>query len=264
MNDTITKLSAKYTVDDDTMWYFTRSEGYRPGGFNRGGGLASRNSALPAVLITYGTDDTTNTEVGVKTVMLDGTLRLNASYYMVDWTDVQVSQFDPVNVGLLTFIENAADAEIKGMEADILWYPSDNVTVASAVSYNDTEVTEDKSRIIQISNVGSTMPLSPKLQYNIRVKVDSELAGNPAYTQVAVKSADKAYSSLEAAKRLEQPSYTIWDAAYGVNINGTEVEFFVRNITDERANFYYNDQDDIPRITTNRPRNVGIRVSYKF
>ena len=107
MNDTITKLSAKYTVDDDTMWYFTRSEGYRPGGFNRGGGLASRNSALPSVLITYGTDDTTNTEIGVKTVMLDGTLRLNASYYMVDWTDVQVSQFDPVNVGLLTFIENA-------------------------------------------------------------------------------------------------------------------------------------------------------------
>ena len=230
MNDVITKLSAKYTVDDDTMWYFTRSEGYRPGGFNRGGGLASRNSALPSVLITYGTDDTTNTEIGVKTVMLDGTLRLNASYYWVDWTDVQVSQFDPVNVGLLTFIENAADAEIKGMEADILWYPSDNVTIASAVSYNDTEVTEDKSRIIQISNVGSTMPLSPKLQYNIRVKVDSELAGNPAYTQVAVKSADKAYSSLEAAKRLEQPSYTIWDAAYGVNINGTEVEFFVRNI----------------------------------
>ena len=264
MNDTITKLSAKYTVDDDTMWYFTRSEGYRPGGFNRGGGLASRNSALPSVLITYGTDDTTNTEIGVKTVMLDGTLRLNASYYMVDWTDVQVSQFDPVNVGLLTFIENAADAEIKGMEADILWYPSDNVTVASAVSYNDTEVTADKSRIIQISNVGSSMPLSPKLQYNIRVKVDSELAGNPAYTQVAVKSADKAYSSLEAAKRLEQPSYTIWDAAYGVNINGTEVEFFVRNITDERANFYYNDQDDIPRITTNRPRNIGVRISYKF
>ena len=50
---------------------------------------------------------------------------------------------DPVNVGLLTFIENAADAEIRGMEADILWYPSDNVTIASAVSYNDTEVTKD-------------------------------------------------------------------------------------------------------------------------
>ena len=54
------------------------------------------------------------------------------------------------------------------MEADILWYPSDNVTEVSAVSYNDTEVTEDKSRIIQISNVGSTMPLSPKLQYKTR------------------------------------------------------------------------------------------------
>tara|TARA_S200000501_G_C20736640_1_gene705390 strand:- start:693 stop:1145 length:453 start_codon:yes stop_codon:yes gene_type:complete len=150
------------------------------------------------------------------------------------------------------------------MEADILYYPSDNVTIASAISYNDTEVTADKSRIIQISNVGSAMPLAPKLQYNVRVRVDSELAGNPAYTQVSIKSSDKAYSSLEAAKRLEQPSYSIWDAAYGFTINGTDVEFFIRNITDERANLYYNDQDDIPRITTNRPRNMGVRIAYKF
>ena len=31
------------------------------------------------------------------------------------------------------------------------------------------------------------MPLSPKLQYNVRVRIDSELGGNPAYTQIAVK-----------------------------------------------------------------------------
>ncbi len=264
MNDTISKFTMKYTADEDTMYYFTRSEGYRPGGFNRGGGLASRNSSLPAVEITYGTDDTVNTEIGVKTLLMDGAMRLNASYYWVDWSNVQVSQFDPVNVGLLTFIENAADAEIEGLEADILWYPTDRVTIASAISWNDTEVVADKSKIIQISNVGSAMPLSPKLQYNIRVRIDSEFKGNPAYTQIAIKEADKAFSSLEAAKRLEQPAYEIIDLAYGFTINNTDIEFFVRNATDERANFYYNDQDDIPRITTNRPRNIGVRMSYKF
>ena len=108
------------------------------------------------------------------------------------------------------------------------------------------------------------MPLSPKLQYNVRVRIDSEFKGNPAYTQIAIKEADKAYGSLEAAKRLEQPAYEIIDLAYGFTINNTDIEFFVRNATDERANFYYNDQDDIPRITTNRPRNMGVRLSYKF
>ena len=54
------------------------------------------------------------------------------------------------------------------------------------------------------------------------------------------------------------------DLAYGLTINDVDVEFFIRNAGDERANLYYNDQDDIPRITTNRPRNMGVRMSYKL
>ena len=38
-SDTITKFTASYKVDDDTLSLFTQSEGYRPGGYNRGGGL---------------------------------------------------------------------------------------------------------------------------------------------------------------------------------------------------------------------------------
>ena len=71
-------------------------------------------------------------------------------------------------------------------------------------------------------------------------------------------------NSFESAKVLEQADYQVLDLAFGMTLNDTDIEFFVRNLTDERANLYYNDQDDIPRITTNRPRNVGIRLSYKF
>jgi len=54
------------------------------------------------------------------------------------------------------------------------------------------------------------------------------------------------------------------DLAFGMTVNDTDIELFVRNLTDERANLYYNDQDDIPRITTNRPRNMGVRISRNF
>ena len=82
--------------------------------------------------------------------------------------------------------------------------------------------------------------------------------------QFAYKSASETYNSFESAKVLDQPKYQTFDLAFGMTINETDVEFFVRNLTDERANLYYNDQDDIPRITTNRPRNMGVRISRKF
>ena len=263
LSDQITKFTASYKPDADTLYYFTRSEGYRPGGFNRGGLLASKNPAFPTVPLTYETDDVVNTEFGVKTLLLDGAMRLNASYYNIEWTDIQVSRFDPANVSILTFVENAADADVSGLEADILWYPTDDITVSSAMSYNSTEVTRIKAQIVEIAPVGSALPLSPDFQWNVRIRKDSELNGLPAYTQLAIKSASDSYSSLEKDQRYNQSAYRTVDLAYGFEVNNTQIEFFARNLTDERAQLYFNDQDDIPRITTNRPRNIGMRASYR-
>tara|TARA_B100000780_G_scaffold257334_1_gene207110 strand:+ start:38 stop:1033 length:996 start_codon:yes stop_codon:yes gene_type:complete len=264
-SDTVTKFTASYKPDEDTLMYFTRSEGFRPGGWNRGGLLSSRNPAFPDVPLTYGSDDTINTEVGIKTLLMDGSLRLNASWYNVEWTDIQVSRFDPVNVSILTFIENAADADVSGLEADILWYPSNEKwTVMAAFSTNDTEITNIKAQIVELAPVGSALPLAPEVQWNVRARRDSEFMGNAAYTQIAVKNAGESFSSLEADKRYQQDAYRVVDLAYGFEMNGADWEFFVRNLTDERAQLYFNDQDDIPRISTNRPRNMGLRVSMKF
>ena len=87
-------------------------------------------------------------------MLMDGSLRLNATWYNVEWTDIQVSRFDPVNVSILTFIENAADADVSGIEADILWYPeNEKWTVQAALSSNDTEVTRLKAQIVEIAPV---------------------------------------------------------------------------------------------------------------
>ena len=194
MSDTITKLTASYKVDDDTLVYFTQSEGYRPGGFNRGGGMGnncagfaedaagycgegSGDNFRAIVSTTYESDEVLNTELGIKTILADGAMRLNATYYDIEWTGIQVSQFDPVNINLLTFMENAANAEISGFEADMLWYPSDNWTVAAAISINDTEIVEDISKTVPIVDIGSSLPLAPERQFNIRLRKDGNFKG---------------------------------------------------------------------------------------
>ena len=118
------------------------------------------------------------------------------------------------------------------------------------------------SKTIPIVDIGNALPLAPKRQWNVRLRKD--MGANDGYLQVVYKSASETYNSFEAAKVKDQPSYEIIDLAYGMTINDVDVEFFIRNAGDERANLYYNDQDDIPRITTNRPRNMGVRLSYSF
>jgi iron complex outermembrane receptor protein len=63
---------------------------------------------------------------------------------------------------------------------------------------------------------------------------------------------------------LPQDAYTVWDLSAGISKDDWRAEVFIENATDERANLHFNSQDDVPRITTNRPRTIGLRVSYDF
>ena len=51
-DDIITKFTLSYTPKDNVLLFATISEGYRPGGWNRGGGIPSNNSDYPTVSAT--------------------------------------------------------------------------------------------------------------------------------------------------------------------------------------------------------------------
>ena len=78
-----------------------------------------------------------------KADLLDGRLRWNGTIYSVDWTDIQVARFDPTNLTITTFVDNAIDAEIFGGRNRCLYLVNDNLTLHAAASYNDTEITGD-------------------------------------------------------------------------------------------------------------------------
>ena len=297
VTDTIMRFTASWQPENsDTLIFATWSEGYRPPGFNRAaaqkGGqynaadqnirddgtncgnevaIPSNASGFPGYCLPYvfDSDSLENMELGWKTTLADGALRFNGSIYKIDWKDIQVSQFDSQNISILTIVDNGGDAEIMGIEGDLIWAVSDQLTLYAAASFNDTElVFVDPAFDIVVADAGSMLPLTPETQLSMRARYEWD-AGNDlgAHWQLGYKHAGEALNSIVDTAdepNTMQDSYGIVDASIGVEnySDGWGVELFVSNLTDERAQLHINRQDFIERVTTNRPRTVGLRVSY--
>ena len=253
-DDTIMKASVSYAPNDDLLFFATYSEGFRPGGFNR-------NSGVPT---TYVSDEMTNMEIGWKTTLANDTVRFNGSIYQIDWDKMQVGVTDFANFGVLTFVLNAADAEIKGFEGDLTWFPNDNLRLGASWSYNNTEMVRVPPFASTISGAGSDLALAPEFQYNLSARYEWEGSGRDWHSQLVLAHTDDQFSSIVLANRYKQQSYDTIDGAIGVSSDSWSVELFAENLTDERAELFINSLDTDLRITTNRPRTWGIRVSYDY
>ena len=254
-DDTILKGSVTYHLNDDSLFFVTYAEGFRPGGFNR-----EDDVRVPR---TYVSDEVTNLELGWKTTLLDGALRFNGSIYQIEWDGLQVGITD-FNIGVITFTTNAADAEILGFEGDLSWVPTDNWTFGAAWSFNDTEITHVLPNATDIAGVGSQLALAPELQYNLSARYQWTVGNRDPYAQLVYAFTDDQFSSIVVHNRFPQDSYNTVDAALGVAMENITVELFGENLTDERAELFINSLDTDLRITTNRPRTLGVRVSWDF
>lgn len=265
-DDVIGKMNFSYKVNDNILLYTTYSEGFRPPGVNRAGGEAANRAEFGTIPEGFGTDRVENVEFGWKTDLLDGSLRWNGTVYSVDWTDIQVARFDPTNLTITTFLDNSLDAKIFGLETDITYAVTDDMTLFGAFSYNDTEVTAIGSSIFanQLPPLGSPLPLTPEFQFSLRLRNVVELGSYNGFWQAGLVYADDTVSALLLDDALPQEAYTILNLSAGISKDTWRAELFIENATDERANLHFNSQDDVPRITTNRPRSIGLRISYDY
>jgi iron complex outermembrane receptor protein len=188
--DTIIRLSLDWQMNDDIMIYGVYSEGYRPATQNRNAGQLGTNQSgvyegyvVPAVAVT---DTLENLELGMKSELMDGRLRLNAVAYRTEIENLQVSRFDPSNVAFLVFMENIGDAETSGIDLDFIYLASDNLTVSGAVSTLGTELTRINSQLNDIAvPVGSELPFAPSVSGNIRARYDFQWNGGDAWFNAA-------------------------------------------------------------------------------
>ena len=98
-------------------------EGFKSGGVD--------NSALPTAalnpavnggdfsFLVYQSEESDGYEIGMKGNFLDGSMRLNATAFVYEYTDLQVQLFDSNTIQFQTF--NASALETSGFEFDMLW-----------------------------------------------------------------------------------------------------------------------------------------------
>ncbi|MHA6288094.1 TonB-dependent receptor [Maricaulis sp. CAU 1757] len=259
----ITKLTGTWRPTVSTLFYATYSEGFRPGLLNRPGGAAGPNGYT--VPFALDTDDVTNYEIGWKTDLLDNTLRLNGSAFFVDVERLQTTIFDP-SITNLFFSDNAANAEIRGIEGDFIWAPNEmpGLTVAGAFSILDTEITEV---LVPTNDVvaGSELAFAPNFQANLRARYEWTIGnGWLAHVQPQIVHSDDSVSDVIEINKAVLDSYTLAHFSTGVTTDQWRVELFVDNLTNEHAQMSNNFVYDRERVTVARPRTWGVRVGVDF
>lgn len=258
----IGKVTYSWKPNDDSMYYLTWSEGFRPGLLNRPAGRTNSDGSytIPAAIDS---DEITNYEFGWKSVLQDGQLRFNGSLFFVDVSGLQSTIFDPSIVNLF-FSDNAADAEIKGVEGDFIYYTEAGLILSGAFSLLDTEITKSLIPTGDII-VGQELAFAPGFQGNISARKEWDLeAGNTGYWQAQFTMSDKSYSDIMAPNRAEQDSYNLLNLRAGITNDDWFAEVYVDNATDERAEISNTFVFDRQRVAIIRPLTVGLRYKLKF
>jgi iron complex outermembrane receptor protein len=279
-------LSWKVTAD--ALVYYTWSQGFRPGGFNRGvtghlptvpGDSKTDQFITPA---TYQPDSLTNNELGFKTLWLNRHLELDGAIYQEDWKNAQVNFFDPQGgLGNLQFATNGPNYRVRGAELQVVARITDGLTVQGSTSYNNSKQTNSPylinnnplspgfgQPILSVANpygpVGSPLANAPLLQWNLRVRDEIPLGDYRAFCQFGAQHMGDSVSATGNVISYDQPSFTTYDAALGVAKDAWSAEIFGQNLTSVNASSGTNAGQFVQAQTVIRPRIAGARFRYKF
>lgn len=263
------KLGLRYRISDDFMAYGLFSRGFRAGGYT------GRPGTYEAVITAYDPETVDNFEVGIKSEFLDNRLRINASGYLMKYRDKQEELSVPVNVvggtGQQTLFVNAATAELKGLELEIAFRPTQGFTINGSVGYLDAKYKEFADPVSGGSLAYLKLRRAPKFTTTLSPSYRFEALGgeiNLSADWHYVGAYENTFWNTPAARN--KGAHTV-DAQLTWTRGGTSVSTYVRNLTKDDS---YTIGLDVGRSATfpglwtfvaaRPPRTFGASISQKF
>ncbi len=263
-------FSIDYKVSPSTLVYATHRRGYRAGGLNPQAGNFG---------FAYGPEKVTDFELGLKTDFHAGGMegRLNLAAFTSTQKDAQISQSFPAQVNgqtaLISLIVNAAEAKIKGLEADLTLKPFEHLTLGASYSYTDAKYTNVVD--VQTGNqiTGRPFPFLAKHRLNLSANYIVPLADNVGELSFG---ANWAYSSKYSLSVFQDPygsenGYNQLDLrADWNNVAGQEglsLGVFANNVTKELYKIGGVPIYSVLGTTSllyNEPRTWGVQLRYRF
>jgi iron complex outermembrane recepter protein len=111
------RIGLDVQLSDSSMLYAFYTRGYKPGGFNPPLNESFRESGISAY--TFDSEKVDSIEVGVKNVLLDGSLVLNGAFFMYDYKGLQVTR-----IANNTSLNDNIGADIMGAELEMFYRPA--------------------------------------------------------------------------------------------------------------------------------------------
>jgi iron complex outermembrane receptor protein len=157
------RLALEYRPSDEWMLYGSIATGFKSGGFF--GDFTFDNSELAP----FSSETITAYEIGSKSTLADGKVQLNASVFYYDYQDMQTL----VPGVLVTAFTNAEDAEIIGLDLDILAVPTDGLILGFGLGLLDTEL-----GAIGVVPAGNESPNAAEVQATGLIRYEFEVGSN--------------------------------------------------------------------------------------
>ncbi len=265
------RANLTWKIVPNVMVYYTYSEGFRPGGFNRTTPMA------PGFIgpISYGSDSLTNNEVGYKMQFFNRRLTLDGAFYQEDWNNVQEGVFDPAAFGNLAFTTNGPNYRVRGTELQATARVTHDLTLTGGFSANDTKQENSPAvpnasgvpyapSVGAFGDVNNTLALSPALKANIRARYQFDYRGFLPFVQIGATYQSHSHSSVQIFDNFDMKSYSIVDASAGVSKKNWRAEIFVDNLTDQKGQEFISSAQFVESVVVTRPLIAGLKLSYTF
>jgi iron complex outermembrane receptor protein len=250
------QATAEFKPSKDVLLYATFSAGYKGGGFedDPANDVAARTSYDPEKVTSY--------EAGAKLDLFNRRARLNIAAFAMRYKDLQVTQTS--QICLCNITDNAADAKIKGVEAEATALLFRGFSVFGGLTLLDTKYIKFTDSVGNV-NDGKFLQRTPHYQWNLGADFTTDLGSwrNGFSAHINYNKQGKLSWNPEASAN-EKP-YGLLDGR--ISINPTpDLTFSIwgRNLTNKlyRTNAIAFFGDEASRLGA--PRTYGAELSFKF
>jgi outer membrane receptor protein involved in Fe transport len=274
-SETTYRFATSFDLRDDVMLYASYSEGFTAGGADQSG------DSLGTFIVPFEPEIIENLEFGIRSDLAGGRVRLNATYFTMDWIGVQAAQSvidratgDPITE---VFTANASDAEADGVEVEVLFAATDRFQVGAELGWLDTAYVNvnPTAQYTENTDFGG----APEETYNLWAEYDWALGGRGSSLRLRLSGNYHGEFWRSSIPNFRPDIYggpanapsgdiTRWNgrAVFTPADGAWELAGFVNNITDEvYLNSGFMDsiwQFDFSGIDA--PREYGIGLTMRF
>jgi outer membrane receptor protein involved in Fe transport len=247
------KASLTWQPSDQQLYYLLASRGFRFGGPNI--------AVDPAFEIPsqFDSDSLWNYELGARLNFLDDRLLVDGTLYMIDWSDIQVTQTSPNG---FTYTDNAGKARNQGFELSASFRVNPSLRLQAAATYLDGQLERDFESAGGIVPAGSTLPGASEWQVSDAIVYTPQMSAFAPEFVLSHRYISSAPAVLVPGSP-EQGGYNLFDLRIGGRKGPLGVYLFVDNVSDERGVSRADVGVRGPVEFLVQPRTIGITLDYR-